>query len=256
MEVWEHHEVTPAAGNWMHAARSGPDDAPVVVGIPGLGCSYRSFGPLARALAPDFQTIGLDLPGFGRTPGPRTGLDVRGMAEALADWLRATDRGGAILVGDSTGGQVIVELGVIEPELLGPALLSGPVFDADARTIRQQVRRMLRNFWADRNAGMSLTTIRLRERFESGLWRWFRTFLRCLHYPLEQRIGQLSVPVTVVRGEWDPLVPAGWAAELTARLPQGRLVTAPRAGHSANFIRPEVLAREVTSLAHGRAITR
>ncbi|GEC02399.1 hypothetical protein SSP24_00540 [Streptomyces spinoverrucosus] len=46
--------------------------------------------------------MAVDLPGFGRTPGPPGPLDVHGLSLALADWLRATGRGPAPLVADST----------------------------------------------------------------------------------------------------------------------------------------------------------
>ncbi|MGW4663450.1 alpha/beta fold hydrolase [Streptosporangium sandarakinum] len=92
---WDGREVTAVAGIPMYAAVLGPASAPEVVCVHGLGCSHRYFLPLARHLAPASRVVAVDLPGFGRTPGPREPLDIRGLSLALAGWLRATGRGGS-----------------------------------------------------------------------------------------------------------------------------------------------------------------
>ncbi|GAB2469481.1 hypothetical protein GCM10027187_42050 [Streptosporangium sandarakinum] len=91
---WDGREVTAVAGIPMYAAVLGPASAPEVVCVHGLGCSHRHFLPLARHLAPASRVVAVDLPGFGRTPGPREPLDIRGLSLTLAGWLRATARGG------------------------------------------------------------------------------------------------------------------------------------------------------------------
>ncbi|MEV0724285.1 alpha/beta fold hydrolase [Micromonospora purpureochromogenes] len=85
MSGWNAFELTAAAGTRTHAATLGPPGAPEVVCLPGLRCSHRYFLPLARRLAPQARVVAVDLPGFGRTRGPRQPLDMRGLSEALAD---------------------------------------------------------------------------------------------------------------------------------------------------------------------------
>src|SRR5947208_3308850 len=55
----------------------------------------------------------------------------------------------------------------------------------------------------------------------------------------------LDVPVLVVRGTRDPIVPQRWAEEAARRLPQGRLVVVRGAAHTMNFTSPDELARVV-----------
>jgi pimeloyl-ACP methyl ester carboxylesterase len=48
---WDGHEFTAAAGTRIHAALLGPDTAPEVVCVHGLGCSNHYFLPFAQRLA-------------------------------------------------------------------------------------------------------------------------------------------------------------------------------------------------------------
>ena len=248
MSRWEGHEFTPAGGTRMHAAVHGPQRAPTVVCVHGLACSHRYYLPLAERLAPAYRTVAPDLPGFGWSRAGPDAPDVRTMSTALAAWLRATGRGGATLVGDSTGCQAIVDLAVVAPDLLGPVVLAGPTFDRRHRSVPAQALRLLANGWVDRT-GAGLLPIRLRDRYDAGLRRWLATFLACLPDPVERKIGRISTPAVVVRGSRDPLVPTAWAQELVGLLPHGRLAEVPGTGHTVNFAAPDELARVVAGIS-------
>ncbi|MDH6466278.1 pimeloyl-ACP methyl ester carboxylesterase [Micromonospora sp. A200] len=125
--------------------------------MPGLGCSHRYFLPLSRRLAPQARVVAVDLPGFGRTRGPRQPLDMRGLSEALADWLVATGHPGTPLVANSTGCQGVVDLAWHSPQLLGPVVLVGPTMDGRARSAGRQILRLIRDAGRERPAlGLAL----------------------------------------------------------------------------------------------------
>ncbi|AYN38242.1 alpha/beta hydrolase [Streptomyces dangxiongensis] len=248
MSRWDSHEFTAAAGTRVHAAALGPYDAPEVVCVHGLGCSYRYWLPFARALAPRTRTVAVDLPGFGRTPGPDQALDVRQLSLALADWLRATGRGPTALVANSIGCQIVVDLAVHAPELVGPVVLNGPTFDRGARSLLTQAARLLRDVPWERP---SLAPPLITSYAECGARRALHTCLYALRDPVEDKLHRLRTPAVVARGTRDPIVPEAWARELTALLPQGRLVSVPGAGHAMNFSAPEALARITLDLLRG-----
>ncbi|PLS75628.1 MAG: alpha/beta hydrolase, partial [Actinobacteria bacterium] len=175
MNGWDLSEFTPVAGTRVHAAVLGPADAPDVVCVHGLGCSHRYFLPFARSLAPAARVVAPDLPGFGRTKGPPDALDVRGLSRGLAEWLRVTGRQGAVLVANSTGCQVVVDMAVHAPELLGPVILNGPTIDRHARTAARQAGRLLVN---GRFEPPSLGVIIASDYLRCGL----RRYLATLHY--------------------------------------------------------------------------
>jgi len=77
----------------MHA-RAATDAAhglalPVVL-VHGLVVSSRYMIPLAERLAERAHVYAPDLPGFGKSYHPDGPLDMAGLADALAGWMRAT----------------------------------------------------------------------------------------------------------------------------------------------------------------------
>ncbi|MEU6153187.1 alpha/beta hydrolase [Actinosynnema sp. NPDC047251] len=238
-------EFTEVAGTRVHASVLGPADAPDVVCVPGLGCSHRYFLPFARRLAPAARVVAVDLPGFGRTPGPRTALDVRGLSLALAHWLRATGRDGVPLVANSAGCQVVVDLAVHSPDLLGPVVLNGPTMDRHARSPLRQIGRLLAGAPRERP---TLGLVLVKDYFEAGPRRIITTFRYLLADPVEQKLHHVRTPALVVRGSRDPVAPGPWAREVVALLPDGRYVEVPGAGHTLNYSAPEELAAIVRPL--------
>lgn len=245
MSGWWRSEVTAAAGTRMHAAVLGPPGAPDVVCVHGLGCSHRYFLPFARRLAPAARVAALDLPGFGRTPGPREALDVRGLSLALADWLRATARGGALLVGNSGGCQVIVDLAVHAGQLLGPVVLNGPTVDRHSRSPLRQLLRTLANSRLERP---TLSLVIARDYLDCGPRRLRATLYHLLGDSMERKLHHVRTPAVVVRGSRDLIVSKPWAEEVVAALPDGRLAEVPGAGHALNYSAPDELARITRSL--------
>ncbi len=243
-----HREFTDAAGTRMHAEVSGPPDGRNVVCVHGLGVSHRYFRPLATRLAREFRVSVPDLPGFGRSPGPRQALDVRGLSGALADWLRATDRGGAVLVANSAGCQFAVDLAMHAPELLGPLVLNGPTIDRHARSAPRQLVRLLADAPWEHPA---LTLTLVRDYWDATPRRVVRTMRYLLRDRIEDKLPYVPVPTVVVRGSRDPLVPRAWATEVVGLLPQGTLSEVPGAGHTLNFSAPDALAR--ITVAHAAA---
>ena len=232
-------EWTPLPDGPVHAVVVGPPGAPTVVGVPGLGCSHHYFLPFARALAPEARTAVVELPGFGLSPGPPRALDVPGLARSLAAWLDATGRGGAVLVANSLGCSVVVELAAHAPELMGPVLLVGPAFDPRARTPVHQAARLLRD-------GLLEAQIAPRLLYDwtvhAGARRVVDTYWHGLEHRMEDVAPLVPGPAVVVVGEHDPLAPREWAEQLTAALPQGRLVQVAGHAHALTSTTPRALA--------------
>ncbi len=211
----------------------------------GLGCSHGYFLPVARQLAGSARVVAPDLPGFGRTPGPARALDVRGLSLALADWLRATGRGGALLLANSTGCQVVVDLAVHSSDLLGPVVLVGPTVDRRARSLLTQCARLVADSrWESPSLGAAL----LPAWIACGPPRYARTLRYMLTDPVERKLRHVQVPAVVVRGGRDPIVPRAWAEEVVAGLPDARLAEVPGVGHTLNWSAPAELARLVRPL--------
>ncbi|SHE93225.1 alpha/beta fold hydrolase [Streptoalloteichus hindustanus] len=235
---------TAAAGTRVHS-RTGGAGPPVVL-VHGLGVASPYWERTGALLARWFRVHAPDLPGFGRTPGPREALDIHQLAEALADWMRAARAAPAVLVGNSMGCQIIVDLVVCHPDLARRVVLVGPTIDRTVPGAWSQVLRLARNglrepprqFW-----------VVARDYARAGLGRVLRTFLLAMAEPTETLLPRVRAPTLVVRGEWDRLVTATWAAHVADTVPCGRLVTLPRTAHTANQGAPGPLSRVVLAFA-------
>lgn len=239
---WPEHGWTQVDGYRLHAAASGGTGRPVVVLVHGQGVSHRYLGPLARRLSHGARVVALDLPGFGLSPCDRTDLDVPDLAEAFAAWVQEAGLAGAVVVGHSTGCQVVVEAALRHPGLLGRLVLAGPTVDRRARTWAQQAGRLLADLALERP---DLLLVLARDYARCGVRRYRQTFDHMLADRVEDKVGRLLQPVLLVRGSLDPVSPRAWNLLLLSRLVDGRLVELPWGGHNAGWSRPSAMARAV-----------
>lgn len=226
----------------MHARvspRPAPPGPPVVL-VHGLGVSSRYMIPTAQRLAGQYRVYAPDLPGSGRSARPRHALDIDGLADALAGWLRATGLRDAVLIGNSLGCQTIAALVLRHPGLAARAVLIGPTIDPRARTTLRQFWRLLVDSTREAPTQPPLTLL---DYWLTGPYRVWRTLQYALDDPLEAKLPQLRLPVLVVRGARDPIAPAAWCAEVARLLPCGRLVTIPGGAHTVNYSSPDRLVR-------------
>ena len=108
----------------LYYTESGPENAPVIVFLPGGGVSGWAWLPQIKRL-PDYHCIVPDLPGHGRSPanGPIT---ISTAAEEAAKLIkRNVPKGRAHIVGLSMGGQVALQLLSTHSELIDRMIISG-----------------------------------------------------------------------------------------------------------------------------------
>ena len=98
-----------------------------VIMLHGLGATKASFLPTVGALAPEYRTIAVDLPGFGDSDKPLlAAYDARFFANAVIALLDARQIERAHVIGNSMGGRVAIELGLRAPERIGRLVLLAP----------------------------------------------------------------------------------------------------------------------------------
>lgn len=219
----------------IHArVAAGPGAAgrlPVVL-VHGLSVSSRYMVPTARRLACDFPVYAPDLPGYGHSQKPGEILDVPQLAAALLDWLDTAGLDRVSMLGNSMGCQVIVDFALRFPRRIDRAVLTGPTIDSRARSSLREILRGLRNM---RYEPLSLTPILVRDYLYAGPRRTFATLSDAEQDPIRQKLKRVPVPVLVVRGQHDRIVPQDWAEEVTRLLPDGRLVVIPGAAHAVIY---------------------
>jgi 2-hydroxy-6-oxonona-2,4-dienedioate hydrolase len=225
----------------MHAraAADAVQGAPLpVVLVHGLVVSSRYMIPLAERLAERRHVYAPDLPGFGRSEHPASPLDIAGLTDALAGWMRAASIARAALIGNSMGCQVIADLALRYPSLVACAVLVGPTIDRHGRSVLEQLRRLI---GAAPYEAPGLLGVQLRDTWSAGLRETLSSARFAIADRIEARLPALNMPVLVVAGSHDPIAPPRWAAELAGLLPHGQLRILAGGGHALNYSAPDQL---------------
>jgi pimeloyl-ACP methyl ester carboxylesterase len=263
----------------------GPDDAPTVVLVHGLGGSHLNwdlFAPLIRDRA---RVLALDLPGFGRSePGGRI-TSVQENVKVLDRFLTEVAGVPVVLVGNSMGGMIsiletaaapekVTGLVLLDAAVPGPrraldplvalmfALYSIPLLGERFMALRRkrstplrQVRDVLRLCGVDPDdlpAEMIDRSVALIEGREDvpGMDKAFISAARSLVLLLadprryRQAMASIGVPVLMVQGDRDRLVPVAAARDTARRNPAWRYLELPGIGHVPQLQVPERLAKE------------
>ena len=83
----------------------------------GLGGTKASFLPTVAALAEHHRVVAVDLPGFGESDKPiGAPYNAPYFARSVFELLDALDLEKAHLVGNSMGGRVVIEAGLIDEQ--------------------------------------------------------------------------------------------------------------------------------------------
>ena len=111
----------------------------------GLGGTKASFLPTVAALAPRRRVIAVDLPGFGESAKPfAAAYDAPFFARAVRDLLDGLGIDRADLVGNSMGGRVAIEAGLLHPDRVGGIVPLCPALACRRARRWRWLRRMVR----------------------------------------------------------------------------------------------------------------
>jgi len=244
-------------------------DGPPLVLLHGLGLTWRSWLPVLDALQAHHDVVALDLPGFGDSPPLREAPTPGALADAVARELDVLGLERPVVVGNSLGGWVALELarrgraqrvvaiapaGLETPPERALVIAMNELMRARAKvlaplgrlvTAPRPVRALLFGGLRARPGRVPSRegAIELRAFGRSpGFQRTLRhTELRAV----ADRLEEIRVPVRVVFGTADLLLGRFTAPRFAALLPDADLVAIPRAGHVPMADDPDLVARTV-----------
>ena len=145
---------------------AGPEGAPVVALIHGLGLDRRTWDGIVPVLATRYRVLSYDLFGHGESAPPPARPSLSLFAEQLRALLDALGIGRAAVVGFSLGGMINRRLAMDRPErVAGLAILNSP-HERDARA-----QRLVEERAADSREGPAAT-------IDATLERWFTPAFR------------------------------------------------------------------------------
>ncbi|MCW3055533.1 MAG: alpha/beta hydrolase fold protein [Chthonomonadales bacterium] len=114
------HRLTRPDGTILHIEEAGPDDAPTLLLTHGWGLSSAVWRDMKQHLAGRYRLVMWDLPGLGRSTGPkRADYSLEKMAGDLEAVVAFCGPGPIVLLGHSIGGMITLTLCRLSPHLLG-----------------------------------------------------------------------------------------------------------------------------------------
>jgi pimeloyl-ACP methyl ester carboxylesterase len=251
--------------------------APVLWLIHGIGDSSRTWEGVIPLLGADHTIVAPDLLGHGASDKPRADYSIGGFANGMRDLMTVLGVERATVVGHSLGGGVAMQFAYQYPERLERLVLVAagglgaevnPVLRAAAlpgasyaigvsshhavrRAVIGAARTVARTGLLDRNDVEDVAVIweGLRDRSTRN------AFLRTLRAVIDVR-GQAvtsrdrlylaeRVPVLLVWGDRDPVLPVVHAAHAAELLPNARVAILPRTGHMPHRTNPAAFATSV-----------
>jgi pimeloyl-ACP methyl ester carboxylesterase len=270
-------DMITVAGARLHvrdSGREGPGrDLPAIIMLHGFGASLHTWEPWAAALAGRFRVIRYDLPGFGLSP-PRPNGD-HSLAADVAELGALMDTLGiarATLIGSSMGGKIAWHFAARFPDRVERLVLISPDGFAQPGERYGEPRRiggalglmtvflpkpLLRANLASAYADPSRLTDAVVTRYHDmmlapGARRTMLARLRAtvLEDPAPL-LPKVTMPVLLLWGERDRLIPVANAEDYLRLLPDARLVRFPALGHLPHEEAPEESLEPVAAFLSG-----
>ena len=241
---------------------------PVFVLLHGFGASLYSWQAVIEPLSQHGTVIAFDRPAFGLTERPLTWEGTNpyspeaqvALVIGLLDHFEVQQ---AILVGNSAGGTVAMQVALAHPErvsaliLVDPAVYSGggapalvrPLLATPqmrhlgpliARQIQVRGPELIELAWHD-PALITPETLELYKRplqvnnWDKALWE---LTIASRASGLAERLSEFTLPVLVITGDDDRIVPTADSIRLAGELPEAALVVIAQAGHVPHEERP------------------
>jgi pimeloyl-ACP methyl ester carboxylesterase len=215
-----------------------------IVHVHGFAISGEYLMPTARKLAPRWVNVVPDLPGYGHSPRRGPVLDITALAGALMAVLDSLDIDKAILVGNSMGCAISLEVAHTMPHRVHRLVLVSPAGGAQ----NQPLIRALGQLAVDGiRESPRMLPVALPDYVRFGPLHGLRLFHELTLYPSLERLLHNPVPTLAVLGGRDPLMPSPARVREVARLAPEHLAVAlvDKAAHAVNFSHPEELARTI-----------
>jgi pimeloyl-ACP methyl ester carboxylesterase len=212
-----------------------------IVHIHGFAISGEYLMPTARALARRWVNVVPDLPGYGRSERRDHVLDIPALAEAVLAILDALDIEKAVLVGNSMGCPIGLEVAHAAPERVHRLVLVSPAGGVHNQPLVRALGQLARDGLRE---SPRMVPVALPDYVRFGPLNGLRLFHELTLFPSLERLTHTPVPTLAVLGGRDPLLPAPARIREVARLAPEHLavVLVEKAAHAVNFSHPEELA--------------
>jgi pimeloyl-ACP methyl ester carboxylesterase len=217
-------------------------DGPPLLMIHGIGAPLELWRPLESKLA-DFRTITVDPPGTGHSTTPRARFEMPRYAEVMDDLLTHLGLDSANVLGLSLGGVMAQELARRSPERVEKLVLASTSCGIKSSPLSLALRaapaRRRSRSDAHLRQGADSSLLRLQMELLGQYTPSVRGYLgqlrTALSWSSRSWLAELEMPVLVIAGDDDPLVPLANGRIIASTVRDGRLEVIPGGGHLCLF---------------------
>jgi pimeloyl-ACP methyl ester carboxylesterase len=257
----------------VHYRDEGKRDGRVMVLVHGSNASLHTWAPWVALLGKDYRIISLDLPGHGLTGVHPGGVyDYPVFVDVVDKLMTKLGVAKAVIGGNSMGGGVSWMFALSHPEKTEAVLLvdaaGAPAWQSKKtpigfRAMRTPVVKELARFIAPRSMFESSikTSMSVQSKIDDALidryWELNRypgnreATMKRFALPHNNRqaskeaLATIKVPVMIMWGEEDNLIPVSSARWFASAIPGAKLVVYPKVGHIPMEEVPERSAADV-----------
>jgi pimeloyl-ACP methyl ester carboxylesterase len=212
--------------------------------------------PFMEKLAARFEVLVPEHPGFGLSEEPEWLENIHDLAYFYLDFLKQLDLNGVTLVGGSLGGWIALELAVRDAARIKSLVLVGPAGISargvqPADTFLMSSEELTRNLFFDQKiAEQRLAApvtpeaidLELKNRHTTARLGWEPR----MHDPfLPKWLHRIEVPVRIVWGKEDRILPVAFAQEFKRLMPKAELHIVEGAGHLPQAEKPDLFCEIV-----------
>ena len=164
------------------------------------------------------------------------------IAALLTRWIESSFDGPVHLAGNSMGGHIAIHIAASRPDLVRSLVLidsTGIPFEPAPGAHIENIARP--------HGWRSFVLILMRDLFRAGPTSLALTFTRLLRDDARPLMKTLTMPVFLIWGEHDPLVPLTYARQMLEEMPHAKLRVIPRAGHVPMWENPRAFNEALLS---------
>jgi pimeloyl-ACP methyl ester carboxylesterase len=234
-----------------------PGSPPTVLFIHGFGQSTVYWQEWVELLSDcGIHAIAVDLPGFGQSAHAAGPYTIKGLADAVAQFIQDRKLGAVTLVGSSMGSTVAQFVTLRHPRLVRRLLLTATSANPPPRTSAPLDPAAARNFWATRDikamvdgffATKAPPAAKASAFYEAGHQMTIDAAIEAtesnLNWTTLERLWEIKVPVLIIQGRHDSAKSPEQGELMARRMPHAQLVVLANSAHTPQWDEPQEFKR-------------
>ncbi|ROS30783.1 alpha/beta fold hydrolase [Cellulomonas sp. PhB150] len=225
-------------------------DAVPIVHVHGFAISGSYLMPTARRLAHRATNVVPDLPGYGRSERRAATLGIPALASALVEILDALELERVVLVGNSMGCPVVLEVAHMSPDRVDRVVLVSPAGGVHNQPLRRAIGQLATDGLRE---SPRMARVAVPDYLRFGPVNTFNLFSELTRFPSLERLLHTPVPALAVIGSRDPFMAPPYRIREVGRQAPDHITVAliEGAAHAINFSHPGELAHVIESWLDG-----